>query len=213
MVEYQSNSRKKREEEANPPAEKKTLEKIVTGEVVVKPPSIWKRSKGMFFGGDIKSAGRSAVADVLLPAARNTLLDAGFRYMEKLIMGDSPTMRGRRPEMRSRIQYNSPIQRQFPQSGMLPGQPPIAPIRVATKESNSIRIASRSDADNVLTTMVECVSQYGVVSLADLNELLGQHVSAVDHNWGWTNLNHSEIRQVSDGWMLELPPMEEIKWA
>lgn len=211
-MDYQSNSRRKKEEGV-PLPEKKPLEKIVTGEVVVKPAGIWKRSKGMFFGGDVKSAGRSVVADVLLPAARNTLLDAGWRWMEKLVMGDSPANRGRRPEMRSRIQYNSPIQRQFPTSGMLPGQPPIAPIRVVTKESNSIRIASRTDADNVLTTMVECVSQYGVVSLADLNELLGQYVAAVDHNWGWTNLNHAEIRQVTDGWMLELPPMEEIKWA
>ena len=131
MVEYQSNSRKKREEEAKPtPPEKGSLTKIVTGDVVVKPAGIWKRSKGMFFGGDIKSAGRSTVADVLLPAARNTLLDAGWRYLEKLVMGDSPSQRNRRPEMRSRIQYNSPIQRQYPgPSGMLPGQPPVAPVR------------------------------------------------------------------------------------
>ena len=213
-MEYQNNSRRKREEDGATPPEKKVMEKIVVGEVVIKPPGFGRKLKGIFFGGEFRTAARGVVSDVLLPAARNVIVEATTKGIERVVFGDSPVNRGRRPEMRSRIQYHTPFNRPFQtQSSMLPGQPPHFANRVATKESNSILIASRNDADNVLTTLVECVAQYGVVSLADLYELLGKPVAAVDHNWGWTYLNTAEIRQVRDGWMLELPPMEEIKWA
>jgi len=211
MVDYQGNSHRSKEQKGVP--EKKKLEKIVTGEVIVKPPGMGKKLKGVFFGGDFKQAGRSVVADVVLPTLRDLVVNAGFRALERSVYPESQQSR-RRPEMRSRIQYSSYGQTQTG-SAMLPGQAPFAPTphRIGTRESNSYLIASRIDADNVLTTLVECVSTYGIVSLADLYELLGRPVAAVDNNWGWTNINTAEIRQVNAGFLLELPPMEEIKWV
>lgn len=210
-MDYQSNSHRSRQEQKEPLPEK-NLQKVVTGEVIVKPPGMAKKLKGVFFGGDFKQAGRGVIADVVLPAIRDLMVNATVRGVERAVYGESARNRGIRPEMRSRIQYNSPFTRPGP-SPMLPNQPPYVTHRVTTRESNSIIIASRADADAVLTTMVECVATYGIVSLADLNELLGRPVAAVDNNWGWTNINTAEIRQIGQGFVLELPPMEEIKWA
>lgn len=211
MTDYQGNSHRSRETKGVP--EKKKLEKIVTGEVIVKPPGMGKKLKGVFFGGDFKQAGRSVVADVVLPTLRDLVVNAGFRALERSVYPESQQGRIRRPEMRSRIQYSAFGQQA--QSAMLPNQAPFAPVphRIGTRESSSFLIASRVDADNVLTTMVECISTYGIVSLADLYELLGRPVAAVDNNWGWTNINTAEIRQANSGFVLDLPPMEEIKWV
>ena len=71
-------------------------------------------------------------------------------------------------------------------------------------------MASKSDADTVVENLVNVVDIYEVVSVADLNELLGLPTSHVDHKWGWTNLASIEVRQVRDGWLIAFPPLEEI---
>lgn len=206
-MDYQGNSHKQRE--ANEVREDKVVEQIVTSEVVITPPGLAKKVKGIFFGGEFKNAKSYIVADVLLPAARNALYDSVSEGFKRLIFGESADRRGRRPEMRSRVQYGSMYNRPY-QSAMLPGQPPRNPVRMNYRESSDILIESREEANDVLEKMVTIVDQYEVASLADLLVMLGRPVSAIDHKWGWTYLNTAEVRQVRNGYMLEMPPMEEI---
>ena len=44
----------------------------------------------------------------------------------------------------------------------------------------------------------------------DLYDLTGLPSAHVDNKWGWTYLTNTEIRQIRDGYLLDLPPMEEI---
>jgi hypothetical protein len=206
-MDYQGNSHKQRE--TKEVIEDKVVTKIVTSEVVVTPPGIGKKIKGIFFGGEFRSAKGYIIADVLLPAARNALYDSISEGTKRLIFGESADRRGRRPEMRSRVQYGSMYNRPY-QSTMLPGQPPRNPVRMNYRESSDILITSREEANDVLERMVDIVDKYEVVSLADLLVMLGRPVSAIDHKWGWTYLNTAEVRQVRNGYMLEMPPMEEI---
>jgi hypothetical protein len=206
-MDYQGNSHKARE--LHEVRDDKVVEKVVKGEVVVSPPGLGKRIKGIFFGGEFRAAKGYIIADVLLPAARNALYDTISEGTKRLIFGESVANRGRRPEMRSRVQYGSMHNRPY-QSVMLPNQPPRNPVRMNYRESNEYLIETREEANDVLERMVDIVDKYEVASQADLLVMLGQLPSAIDHKWGWTYLNTAEVRQVRNGYMLEMPPMEEI---
>ena len=206
-MDYQGNSHKQRE--SKEVREDKVVERVVTTDVIITPPGIGKKIKGIFFGGEFRAARGYVIADVLLPAARNALFDTITEGTRRLVFGESSARRGRQPEMRSRVQYGSMYNRPYT-STMLPGQPPRNPTRMNYRESSDILITSREEANDVLEKMVAIVDQYEVASLADLLVMLGRPTSAIDHKWGWTYLNTAEVRQVRNGYMLEMPPMEEI---
>lgn len=215
-MEYASNSNKSKEkiiievETDDGVVVEPKVTKVVTGTAIVQKKGIGKKLHGIFFGGEFKSASRYVVADVLLPAARDMVVDIITKGVERVVYGERySSSRRRSPEYRGNVQYNSPVRREY-RSSILPGQPPRIPNRINRRESSDVLIESREEANLVLQTMVDCVEKYEQVSMADLNELLGLQSANIDHRWGWTTLNEASIRQTRDGYLLELPPMEEL---
>lgn len=206
MPDYQGNSHKKRE--GIDPSEKKKIEKVITTEVIVKKKSFGQKFKNVFFGGEFKNAARYITADVFLPAIRNLVVDATTKGMERIVYGESMTQRRRPPSSYgARVQYNSPVIRR--DRPYLPDQPmrSISPVR---KDTNELILSSREEAELVLERLLDIIEKYDVASLADLYDLTGLPSSHVDNKWGWTYLNNTEIRQTRDGYLLDLPPAEEI---
>jgi hypothetical protein len=62
----------------------------------------------------------------------------------------------------------------------------------------------------VLERLSDIIEQYAVASLADLHELAGIPTTHVDNKWGWESLRFAEIRQIREGYLLDLPPAEAI---
>lgn len=77
-------------------------------------------------------------------------------------------------------------------------------------EINDIVVGTREEAELVVERLGDILETYDVVSLADLNELLGLQTSPIDNKWGWTFIKNVPIRQIRQGYLLELPPLEEI---
>jgi hypothetical protein len=75
---------------------------------------------------------------------------------------------------------------------------------------NDLVIPSRDDAEKVVEQLIEIVSQYDVASLADYYALIGLPGSHLDNKFGWSYLNNVQIRQVHEGFVIDLPPLEEI---
>jgi hypothetical protein len=219
-MDYQSNSHRMKEEaekaSKEPPPEK-NLVKIVTGEVVVKKKPFGYKFKSIFFGGEFKEVVGYITYDVVLPGARDIFFDTIRNGAHRMIYGRSGGYSGRRDAIpvRSRVQYNNPVRRFSdprmppPITGRLPDQPPTG-FRQNRREANDILLVSREEADQVLETLTNCVEMYGVVSLADLYELIGHPQATIDQKWGWTYLTSASIKSVRDGYLLELPPLEEI---
>lgn len=190
----------------------KQIEKVVTGEVVVKKKSVGSKVKGIFFGGEFKGAMRYIMTDVMLPALKNLVVDATSKGVERVIYGD----RAPRRSFDSRsplISYNRVPDRY--RSVMLPDQPPLPTSysgRAPRKhEAGEIILATRAEAELVLEGLITVVDKYDVASVADLHDLVGLPTTFVDNNWGWTRLGGSSIRQIREGFLLELPPVEPIK--
>lgn len=54
--------------------------------------------------------------------------------------------------------------------------------------------------------MDELIDMYGVVSVADLYDLVGITGNYTDNKYGWTNIRNAEpVRAMGGGYMLKLP--------
>lgn len=187
---------------------KEKVEKVVTGSVVVRKKPLGQRIKHIFFGGELKSVTRYIGSDVLIPAFRKLIVEATSTGIERMIYGESSTRRRPMESNRSRYSYNTPVDRSRVRGLMLPDQPPYSAAR--QQEPNEIILVSRADAEIVIDTLTDIVDKVGAASVSDLHELVGLPSTHVDLKWGWTNLAYVEIRQVREGYLLELPPVETI---
>ncbi len=204
-MDYQSNSHKSKEEKATTPDKK--VEKVTTGVVVEKKPTLGQKFKNLFFGGEFRGASKYIAGDVLLPAFRNLLVDATTKGVERVVYGESTQSRRRPVDYGSRVQYSNPLNMQRDRA-RLPDQ--AIRSRQPRRDLNDFVLASREDAALVLERLIDILDKYEVASVADLYDLTGLPSSHVDNKWGWTYLNNAEIRQVRNGYLLDLPPTEEI---
>lgn len=191
--------------------EEKVVTKVVTVDAVKRPKSLGRKFKDLFGGGEVKGAARYVFGDVLVPALKNLVVDATSKGMERVVYGNDPR-RIPRPGQ-PRYSYNNPpsVMDRFAQRpGILPGQPPGPYGRQRRQDAGEILMNSRQDAELVLERLSDIIDKFEVASIADLNELVGLPSSHVDNKWGWTILNPASVRQVREGFLLDLPPVEPI---
>jgi hypothetical protein len=213
-LDYQGNTRKEREEkEKKKDKPEKVVVQVVSGEVIQKPKTIGRRFKDIFFTGDAKQALMSATSDILFPALKSLIVDMTSKTVERVVFGETrrrvPTPY-QRTDYNTRYYVNSPLtQRPIDPrvSANLPDQPR---IRQNRHEMNDVVLSTREDAELVLERLNDILETYQVVALADLYVLLGLETSHIDNKWGWTYLNNAQVRQIRQGYLLELPLLEEI---
>lgn len=71
---------------------------------------------------------------------------------------------------------------------------------------------TQSEAEKALNDLHAIMMKYGVVTLLDFNERVGNETNPTQANYGWTNINSADIRRVRDGWLVEMPSAKPIKW-
>ena len=218
MVDPQANSNKSREARIENPSKEKVEKVVLTGEVIKKKKSLGRKFKDVFVGADARSVISYVVAEVLLPAAKNMIVDASSKGVERMMYGDVNPL-GRRiynTTGRPRVSYNAirPEGYRDPYT-----RPPIGlsatrreqPTRLQyPRDDSEIIISSKEEAEAVLDRMSDILQVYNVVSVADLYDLIGIPSTHIDNKWGWSSLYGLKTRQVREGFLLELPPMEVI---
>lgn len=187
--------------------EPKVVTKVVTGEVIKRKKPLGRRFKEVFIHGELKNVAGYVATDVLLPAFRNLVVDSITKGIEQMMYGDTP--RRRTPAYRdpraSRISYNSA-------SSPIGRAAPAARSRSTTDRYvlDDVILADRDEAITVLEQMTEIADRYEIVSVADLYELVGLPSTHVDHNWGWSGLHDVSVRQVRQGYLIDLPEAEPL---
>jgi len=210
-MDFPPNSHKAKDQE--PPAKK--VEKVITGEVVQKPKPLGRRFKDVFFGGDFRNVARYITGEVLLPAIRNMIVDTSTEGIRRAVYGESSARRrtGTAPaSYNPRVSYNTPISRlgRDPrETSYLPDQPPYSPLSVRRDVDNMV-LSSREDAEMVLEQLNNILDTYDFVAVADLYDLVGLSAAHTDHRRGWTALPNVVIRQIREGYLLELPPTQDL---
>ena len=189
-------------------AEKK-VEKVISGAVTQKKKPIGVRFKAIFKGGEFRGATQYVFMDVLVPAVKNMVVDAVDVGIKRMVYGDGHRSGGSRryEQNRSRMTYNSPVNRGS--QVRLPDQPPYPPTR-SSRSSSDIILNTREEAELVVSTIIDIIDKYDCASVSDFNTILGLPSAYVDNNWGWTDLQYVNIKQVREGFLLDMPAVESI---
>lgn len=212
MPDYATNSKKSKEGADVPP---KIVEKVISTTVVVPKRGVGRKFRDLFIEADFKTVVRYVTLDVLLPAARNMILDSVSKGTERLLYGEA-AVRRRNFGAGPRITYNTPVNRNYGGSPLQNQGMRFAPEirsdpRVATYQRSEFLLSTREEADLVLERMTDILDNYDIVSVADLHDLVGLQSSHVDNKWGWTTLTNVQIRQVREGYLIDFPPAEPIQ--
>lgn len=173
----------------------------------VKRESTAKKVVGEIIREDAKSVGETVLWDVIIPTVKNLISDTVTRGIESMLYGGDTRPSRSRYGYSDYSGYSRPKDRRDRSSERRPSRS----ARHAEPDRNEIIFDTRSDANDVIDCMSDLIDQYGQVSLADLNALIGASSNFIDDNWGWTDMGSFNVRQVRDGFMLTHDEPQSLK--
>lgn len=184
-----------------PQPEEKKIERVTTTDPTRRKKGLGKQFQNTFFGGDFKTASQYVIFGVLIPAAKEALVEAGSAGFEKLIFGDKRRGGPRSGSPLGHVAYNRMGLQAQPQVS----RPALSQRGRAQHDFDEIVLESRQEAEAVLDQLYDLLSKYDEVTVSDLYELSGIKSNHVDKQWGWSNLKGSGVSRVRGGYLLDLP--------
>ena len=106
-LDYKPNSNRYKKEQNNAPAERKRVEKVVTGKVRTKKKSEISKLKDTFISEDVSNVKSYIVMDVLIPAAKKAISDIVRDGIDMILYGDTRGRRGGSSSGASYVSYRS----------------------------------------------------------------------------------------------------------
>lgn len=190
MENYQSNSFKSKELEAKQPEKK--LTKVANAKL--KKKSEIQKIAETFVAEDLNKVKNAVLMDVIVPAVKKVISDIVTNGIDMLLYGEA---KHNKTTTTSKIGYNSMYNSQ--------NQTNTARVARSSYIYNDIILSSRGEAEEVLNQMNEIIGTYGVVSVADLCEIVGVTGEFTDNKYGWSDIRDAYVERSKDGYMLKLP--------
>ena len=201
-LDYKPNSKRYKTEQKDAPADKKKVEKVVKGAVKTRKKSGVSKLKDTFISEDVSNVKSYILMDVLIPAAKKAISDIVRDGIDMILYGD--THRGRSSSSASYVSYRSYSDRDRRDNRYESSR------SRTIYEPDDIILESRVEAEEVLERMNELLDNYGIVSVADLYDLVGKSCDYTANRYGWTNIRNAEPVRVRDGYLLKMPKATPI---
>lgn len=200
-MDYAPNSHKSKEEKAlTEVPERKKLEKVVTGKVKTKKRNEISKLGEIFIAEDARNVKSYILMEVLVPAVKKAISDIVTNGIDMLLFGEGG--RTRKTSSASTVSYRN----YYDQKDVTRRDYSSARVRTRTGYSyDDIILETRGEAEEVLARMDELIETYGIVSVADMYDLVGKTCNYTDNKYGWTNILNAEPIHVRDGYMLKMP--------
>lgn len=192
MSTYKSNSHRSKEE-----VENKKVEKVVKGSVKTKKKSSSTRFKDVFIAEEASSVKDYILMDVLLPTIKKAISDIVSNGVDMLLYGETGRSSSRRSG--SKVSYSK-----YYDERDRGRERDYRRIKSAY-DYEDIFLETRAEAEEVLNRMDDLIDNYGIVSVADLYDLVGISSNYTDNKYGWTNLRNARVERARDGYYLNLP--------
>ena len=201
-LDYKPNSKRYKTEQKDAPADKKKVEKVVKGAVKTRKKSGVSKLKDTFISEDVSNVKSYILMDVLIPAAKKAISDIVRDGIDMILYGD--THRGHSSSSASYVSYRSYSDRDRRDNRYESSR------SRTIYEPDDIILESRVEAEEVLERMNELLDNYGIVSVADLYDLVGKSCDYTANRYGWTNIRNAEPVRVRDGYLLKMPKVGPI---
>ena len=204
MAEYGGNSDKSRESVSVVKDSK--LAPVASGAVIHKQNGFSKFAKSIIVE-DIRSVGAFILTDVIIPTIKKALSDITVNAVDMALYGKTgvtkPTSNG--PKISYSNYYASPKWVQSEPKTQFQ-------IHNSAYDFDTIVFPTRGQAEGVLETMADVLDSRQIVLVGDLYDLAGIETTNYKVNkFGWTNLRGAEVVRKGDGYVINLPKMQEIK--
>lgn len=190
--------------EEDTPKDDKYIEAVAQGTKVSKSKSKARRVAEIFVGGDLKETAVHVRDDVAIPALKNFLYDSLSEGLQRILWGETRNDRRRNSTHRDYVGYS----RRARESRPTP-QTTTRYSRVA-QGFDDIVLATRTEAESVLSRMYDLIERYNMVTVAEFYSLVGISAEFTDENWGWRDLRSANIQHIRDGFRINLPKPEEL---
>lgn len=180
------------------------VQKVISGNVVRRKKSLGKRLIDIFISEDIEDVKGYILYEVLIPSIKTAFADAIGGGVD-MLLGTS-TFRKKTTDGKHTPYgtfYKGPTTTSYHRANQTSYK--------SGYSYDDIILETRGEAQDVLNTLVDYIDQYGAVRLSDLQEMLGTTGQFTDTYWGWTNLASATIRKVREGWLLDLPRIENLR--
>lgn len=182
--------------------------KVVTPVISSKPKEVketlGQKFKRVFLSEDVDNVGSYIFLDVLVPAVKDLFASLIENTVNVALFGSTSrhTYRGGSNQQRASLYWNSSV-------GQSRGFAQPAQQRPTNKAANNFRdliYDTRKEAEDVLESLVELISLYGVATIQDLYAASNMTSNNFTNNdYGWLDLSSAKIIRSRDGWVLELP--------
>lgn len=196
METYTSNSHKAREEQQQAASPEKKVEKVISGSAKPKKKGEMQKLANIFISEDVGNVKSYILMEVLVPAIKKALLDIVTNGADMILYGEAG--RSKRGTTASKVSYGKFYDRDYG---------PKREYRSSRGyDYDDIIFETRGDAERVLDSMNEIISQYGVVSVLDFYDLADVSTDnyAAD-KYGWEDIRTCKPVRVRDGYILKLP--------
>lgn len=224
MDEFPSNSHRDQDEtkrpvrEAAPKAKQpKDVKQVVTGKVVRRKKPLVTRFKETFFSGDgTRGVWGYVMGEVLVPAAKDMIVDATRNGVERAVFGESQRgprgwRPGNSPGGHTRYDGYSRPNNTPPWRGSQPAPRELSTRGRSQHNFDEIILDSRGEAEQVIDVLVEIVNEYGQATVADLYELVGISAAYTDPKYGWINMQGAGVQHIRGGqYLLNLPKPQPL---
>lgn len=194
MNEYQGNSHKSKEEASREVAPTKKVQQVAAGKPRRKNEV--RKLADAFISEDVHSVKDYIIQEVLLPAAKKAISEMVSSGIDMLLYGEAKSKNRNRNE--SRVSYTKYYERERDYDRG-------TRTRARGYDYDDIILDTRREAEEVLDRMQDLIDNYGMVSVADLYDLVGINGSYTDNKYGWTHLRSADVQRVRDGYLLKLP--------
>ena len=175
---------------------KKEISPVVSGKVKKKGKSFGERVVDSFINEEVDDVKGYLISDVLIPTVKKTILDV----IRMFFYG-----RASNPDGSIITPYNTMSRGRTYLMGSS-----TMPNRISKKTFDDIWFENRGDAEIVEDNLNAIMTEYKVVSVADLFELSNQSSDFTDNRFGWTDISNMRIIQSGGGYVLKMPPPRPI---
>lgn len=211
IPDYKPNTKKYKEEQAQQQTtEKPKVEKVINGTAKVKKKSELRKFADNFIAEDAESVKSYVVRDVVIPSVIDLIEDIVVGGIRTLLRGDS----GRRDSRDCGRYSGSPSYVNYTRYSDRDDRRRDRDDNRSRRgyDQGNVVVNSRADAEAVIEQMDGIMDTYGMVSVADLYDLVGMTANFTDNNYGWTNIRNAKpVRLRDGGWEIQMPKAIPIK--
>lgn len=207
---FPSNSLRVRQDPEPDEEPKEKVLKVVTNGVIQRKKPLGKRVVDMFFKTDGKSLGEYLRDEVLVPAFRDMVTDAITQGAERMFYGDSRGSRRGRSDT-GHTRYSNRYSANPARSAIRDEPRTMSRRARVIHDFDEIILATRAEAQDVLEHLALLIDKYESASVADLYDMVGVTGSFADRQYGWTDLEGTDIAKIRAGYLLNLPEPDLLK--